>query len=68
MGKSGRIFFLKPGITGTGSDFLAATGRGTPTKVKRFSLLPGANQPTLEEEFAPFGAGFSGGATLGGTN
>jgi len=52
----------------TGSDFLAATGKGTATKVKRFSLLPGASQPTLEEEFAPFGADFTGGATLGGTN
>ena len=52
----------------TGSDFLAATGKGTATKIKRFSLLPGASQPTLEEEFAPFGADFTGGATLGGTN
>jgi hypothetical protein len=38
----------------TGSDFLAATGSGTSTVVKRFSFLPGASQPTLEEEFSPF--------------
>lgn len=50
-----------------GSDFLAATGSGTSTRVKRFSLLPGANEPTLEEEFNPFTAGFNGGASLGGT-
>ena len=50
-----------------GSDFLAATGSGTSTRVKRFSLLPGANEPTLEEEFNPFTAGFDGGASLGGT-
>lgn len=50
-----------------GSDFLAATGSGTSTRVKRFSLLPGANEPTLEEEFNPFAAGFNGGASLGGT-
>lgn len=50
-----------------GSDFLAATGSGTSTRVKRFSLLPGANEPTLEEEFSPFTAGFDGGASLGGT-
>ena len=51
----------------TGSDFLAATGSGTSTVVKRFSLLPGASQPTLEEEFSPFTDGFDGGANLGGT-
>jgi FtsP/CotA-like multicopper oxidase with cupredoxin domain len=50
-----------------GSDFLAATGSGTSTVVKRFSLLPGATQPTLEEEFSPFTEGFDGGANLGGT-
>ena len=50
-----------------GSDFLAATGFGTSTVVKRFSLLPGATQPTLEEEFSPFTVGFDGGANLGGT-
>ena len=50
-----------------GSDFLAATGSGTSTRVKRFSLLPGANEPTLEEEFNPFTAGFDGGASLRGT-
>lgn len=50
-----------------GSDFLAATGSGTSTRVKRFSLLPGSNEPTLEEEFSPFTAGFEGGASLGGT-
>ena len=50
-----------------GSDFLAATGSGTSTVVKRFSLLPGASQPTLEEEFSPFTDGFDGGANLGGT-
>ena len=50
-----------------GSDFLAATGSGTSTVVKRFSLLPGATQPTLEEEFSPFTDGFDGGANLGGT-
>lgn len=52
----------------TGSDFLAATGTGTSTLVRRYSLLPGASQPTLEEEFFPFTAGFEGGANLGGTN
>ena len=51
----------------TGSDFLAATGSGTSTVVKRFSFLPGASQPTLEEEFSPFTDGFDGGANLGGT-
>jgi FtsP/CotA-like multicopper oxidase with cupredoxin domain len=51
----------------TGSDFLAATGSGTSTVVKRFSFLPGATQPTLEEEFSPFTDGFDGGANLGGT-
>jgi len=51
----------------TGSDFLAATGSGTSTLVKRFSFLPGASQPTLEEEFSPFTDGFDGGANLGGT-
>ena len=50
-----------------GSDFFAATGSGTSTVVKRFSLLPGATQPTLEEEFSPFTVGFDGGANLGGT-
>lgn len=52
----------------TGSDFLAATGTGTATRVRRYSLLPGATQPTLEEKFTPFTAGFDGGASLGGTN
>jgi FtsP/CotA-like multicopper oxidase with cupredoxin domain len=51
----------------TGSDFLAATGSGTSTVVKRFSLLPGATQPTLEEEFSPYARVFDGGANLGGT-
>ena len=51
----------------TGSDFLAATGSGTSTVVRRYSLLPGASQPTLEEEFSPFTDGFDGGANLGGT-
>ncbi|MEI7855452.1 MAG: multicopper oxidase domain-containing protein [Planctomycetota bacterium] len=50
-----------------GSDFLAATGSGTSTVVKRFSLLPGASQPTLEEEFSPYSPLFDGGANLGGT-
>jgi len=50
-----------------GSDFLASTGSGISTVVKRFSLLPGASQPTLEEEFSPFTDGFDGGANLGGT-
>jgi FtsP/CotA-like multicopper oxidase with cupredoxin domain len=50
-----------------GSDFLAATGSGTATVVKRFSLLPGASQPTLEEEFSPYSPLFDGGANLGGT-
>jgi FtsP/CotA-like multicopper oxidase with cupredoxin domain len=50
-----------------GSDFLAATGSGTSTVVRRYSLLPGATQPTLEEEFSPFTEGFDGGANLGGT-
>ena len=50
-----------------GSDFLAATGSGTSTVVRRYSLLPGATQPTLEEEFSPFTDGFDGGANLGGT-
>jgi FtsP/CotA-like multicopper oxidase with cupredoxin domain len=50
-----------------GSDFLAATGSGTATVVKRFSLLPGATQPTLEEEFSPYSPLFDGGANLGGT-
>jgi hypothetical protein len=52
----------------TGSDFLAATGKGTATKVKRFSLLPGASQPTLIGAMEPFVTGFTGGANLGGTN
>jgi len=51
----------------TGSDFLAATGSGTSTVVRRFSLLPGASQPTLEEEFSPYSSFFDGGANLGGT-
>ena len=51
----------------TGSDFLAATGSGISTVVRRYSLLPGASQPTLEEEFSPFTDGFDGGANLGGT-
>ena len=51
----------------TGSDFLAATGSGISTVVRRYSLLPGATQPTLEEEFSPFTDGFDGGANLGGT-
>jgi FtsP/CotA-like multicopper oxidase with cupredoxin domain len=51
----------------TGSDFLAATGSGTSTVVKRYSLLPGASQPTLEEEFSPYSSLFDGGANLGGT-
>jgi len=51
----------------TGSDFLAATGSGTSTVVKRFSFLPGATQPTLEEEFSPYSSLFDGGANLGGT-
>ena len=51
----------------TGSDFLAATGSGTSTVVKRYSLLPGASQPTLEEEFSPYSPLFDGGANLGGT-
>ncbi len=50
-----------------GSDFLAATGSGTSTVVRRFSLLPGASQPTLEEEFYPYSSLFNGGANLGGT-
>jgi len=50
-----------------GSDFLAATGSGISTVVRRYSLLPGASQPTLEEEFSPFTDGFDGGANLGGT-
>ena len=50
-----------------GSDFLAATGSGTSTVVKRYSLLPGATQPTLEEEFSPYSPLFDGGANLGGT-
>ena len=50
-----------------GSDFLAATGSGTSTVVRRFSLLPGASQPTLEEEFYPYSSLFTGGANLGGT-
>ncbi|MEY4613895.1 MAG: hypothetical protein RL179_1868 [Planctomycetota bacterium] len=50
-----------------GSDFLAATGSGISAVVKRFSLLPGASQPTLEEEFYPYSSLFSGGANLGGT-
>ena len=50
-----------------GSDFLAATGSGTSTVVRRYSLLPGASQPTLEEEFYPYSSLFSGGANLGGT-
>lgn len=52
----------------TGSGFLAATGSGSATRVRRFSLLPGATQPTLEEEFAPFTLKFKGGASVGGTN
>ena len=51
----------------TGSDFLAATGSGTSTVVRRYSLLPGATQPTLEEEFYPYSSLFDGGANLGGT-
>lgn len=51
----------------TGSDFLAATGYGTSTVVRRYSLLPGATQPTLEEEFSPYTSLFDGGANLGGT-
>ena len=51
----------------TGSDFLAATGYGTSTVVRRFSLLPGATQPTLEDEFYPYSSFFDGGANLGGT-
>lgn len=51
----------------TGSDFLAATGYGTSTVVRRYSLLPGATQPTLEEEFYPYSSLFDGGANLGGT-
>jgi hypothetical protein len=50
-----------------GSDFLASTGSGISTVVRRYSLLPGANQPTLEEEFSPFTDGFDGGVNLGGT-
>ena len=50
-----------------GSDFLASTGSGISTVVRRYSLLPGASQPTLEEEFSPFTDGFDGGANLGGT-
>ena len=50
-----------------GSDFLAATGSGISTLVRRFSLLPGASQPTLEEEFSPYSPLFDGGANLGGT-
>ena len=50
-----------------GSDFLAATGSGTSTLVRRYSLLPGASQPTLEEEFSPYSPLFDGGANLGGT-
>ena len=50
-----------------GSDFLAATGFGTSTVVRRYSLLPGASQPTLEEEFSPYSPLFDGGANLGGT-
>lgn len=50
-----------------GSDFLAATGSGTSTVVRRYSLLPGASQPTLEEEFYPYSSLFNGGANLGGT-
>ena len=50
-----------------GSDFLAATGFGTSTLVRRYSLLPGASQPTLEEEFSPYSPLFDGGANLGGT-
>ena len=50
-----------------GSDFLAATGSGTSTVVRRYSLLPGASQPTLEEEFYPYSSLFDGGANLGGT-
>lgn len=51
----------------TGSDFLAATGSGISTVVRRYSLLPGATQPTLEEEFYPYSSLFDGGANLGGT-
>ena len=51
-----------------GSDLLAASTKGSATRVKRFSLLPGASQPTLEEEFAPFSPKFKGGASLGGSN
>jgi FtsP/CotA-like multicopper oxidase with cupredoxin domain len=51
----------------TGSDFLAATGSGISTVVRRYSLLPGASQPTLEEEFYPYSSLFDGGANLGGT-
>lgn len=51
-----------------GSDFLAGTTKGSVTRVKRFSLPPGASQPTLEKEFAPFSPKFDGGASVGGTN
>jgi len=50
-----------------GSDFLASTGSGISTVVRRYSLLPGASQPTLEEEFSPYSPLFDGGANLGGT-
>lgn len=52
----------------TGSDFLAATGSGTSTVMRRFSLLPGSSEPTLLEESSPFTSLFSGGANIGGTN
>ncbi len=51
-----------------GSDLLVATTFGTSTRVKRFSLLPGVLQPTLVEEFTPFGIDFKGGASVSGTN
>ena len=55
-------------VVSTGSDFLAATGSGTSTVMKRFSLLPGSSEPTLLDEFNPFTSLFSGGANIGGTN
>jgi hypothetical protein len=51
-----------------GSDLLAGTAKGSPTRFKRFSLLPGASQPSLVEEFAPFTLKFQGGASVAGTN
>ena len=55
-------------VVSTGSDFLAASGSGTSTVMKRFSLLPGSSEPTLLDEFNPFTSLFSGGANIGGTN